>query len=129
METEVNRGYSDKELVEFKKLISKKIDLAQIQLESYTQAYSNSGSNDVSDTSPTFDPEDGSKTSNKEDNAALAARQKKFIRDLQLALERIQNKTYGICVKTGKKIPKERLLIVPHTTMSIEAKEKNQPQK
>lgn len=114
--------YSDRELLEFKNLILSKIKFAEDQLERYTLAFSNAGNNDVTDTSPTFDPEDGSETSNKEANAELAMRQGKFIRDLRAALFRIENKTYGICIKSGKLIPRERLLVVPHTTMCIEEK-------
>lgn len=118
----VKHRYSDKDLYEFKTLILSKIKMAQDQLDLYTLAYSNAGGNDVEDTSPIFDPEDGSEASNKEANAQLALRQKKFIRDLRMALERIQNKTYGVCIRTGELIPRERLLLVPHTTMSIQAK-------
>lgn len=115
--------YSESELLEFRNLIISKIQLAQEQLENYTLAFTNSGNNDILDTSPTFDVEDGTEASNKEANAELAIRQKKFIRALRSALGRIENGTYGICVKTGKRISRERLLLVPHTTMSVEAKE------
>lgn len=118
-----NLKYSDLELVEFRNLITSKIQLAQEQLETYTLAFTNSGSNDICDTSPSFDSEDGTEASNKEANAELAVRQKKFIRDLRSALGRIESGTYGICVRTGKKISRERLLLVPHTTMCVEAKE------
>ncbi len=118
--------YSNEELLEFKKLIMAKIHSAQKQLEQYTQAYINTSTNDDSDTAPLFDPEEGSEASNKEANAELAVRQKKFIRDLRSALARVENKSYGVCQVTGKLIPKERLLLVPHTTMTIEAKERVQ---
>ena len=86
-------------------------------------AVANAG-NDVTDTSPTFKAlEEGNSVLSKEENSKLAARQQKFIKDLEAALIRIENKTYGICRVTGKLIPKERLRIVPHTTMTIEAKE------
>ena len=115
--------YSNEELQEFKELILKKIDEAKRNLEQLTAAMSNGG-NDVDDTSPTFKTlEEGSSVLSKEENAKLAARQQKFIKDLEAALIRIENKTYGICKVTGKLIPKERLMIVPHTTMTIEAKE------
>ena len=80
--------------------------------------------NDVTDTAPTFKTlEEGSNVLLKEENQKLAARQQKFIRDLRAALVRIENRTYGICQVTGKLIPKERLMIVPHATMTVEAKE------
>ena len=84
---------------------------------------SNLDGNDVADTSPTFKVlEEGATTLNKEEAGHLAQRQKKFIQNLQAALVRIENKTYGVCRKTGKLIPKERLRAVPHATLSMEAK-------
>jgi RNA polymerase-binding transcription factor DksA len=117
--------YSDKDLAEFKKLILNKIEKAQKQLQLYEDAYKNGSSNDTEDTAPTFKSfDDGSNTLSKEANSQLAIRQDKFIRDLKNALIRIENKTYGICRVTGKLIRKERLILVPHATLSIEAKNK-----
>jgi len=115
--------YSDAELAEFKELILRKIEKAQQDLELIKSAYMNDLNNGTDDTSPTFKAfEEGSETMSKEANSALAIRQEKFIRDLKNALFRVENKTYGICKVTGKLIDKERLKIVPHATMSIEAK-------
>lgn len=123
METEVKERYSDAELAEFKTLIKGKIAKAQEQLEIYQNAYKNDGNNGTDDTAPTFKAfEEGSETMSKEANSQLAIRQEKFIRDLKNALNRIENKTYGICRVTGKLIAKERLKLVPHATLSIEAK-------
>jgi len=117
--------YSDNDLAEFKKLILDKIEKAQKQLQLYEDAYKNGSSNDTEDTAPTFKSfDDGSNTLGKEANSQLAIRQGKFIRDLKNALIRIENKTYGICRVTGKLIRKERLILVPHATLSIEAKNK-----
>ena len=114
--------YSDDELKEFKELILKKIDEAQHNLDLLTAAIAGN-ENDVNDTAPTFKTlEEGSNVLSKEENSRLAARQQKFIKDLQAALFRIENKTYGIFRATGKLIPKERLMIVPHATMTVEAK-------
>lgn len=115
--------YSDAELADFKELIQNKILKAQADLELIKSAYMNDLNNGTDDTSPTFKAfEEGSETMSKEANSQLAIRQEKFIRDLRNALIRIQNKTYGICKVTGKLIDKERLKLVPHATMSIEAK-------
>ena len=115
--------YSPEELQEFKELILAKIAKAEKDLEMLQQAVAGS-ENDVSDTAPTFKTlEEGSNVLLKEENQKLAARQQKFIRDLRAALIRIENGTYGICQATGKLIPKERLMIVPHATMTVEAKE------
>lgn len=123
MSVEVKERYSDAELVEFKTLILGKIQKAQEQLELYKSAYMNNGDNGTDDTSPTFKAfEEGSETMSKEANSQLAIRQDKFIRDLKNALVRIESKTYGICRVTGKLIAKERLKLVPHATLSIEAK-------
>jgi len=123
MATEVKERYSDAELAEFKTLIKGKIAKAQEQLEIYQNAYKNDGNNGTDDTAPTFKAfEEGSETMSKEANSQLAIRQEKFIRDLKNALNRIENKTYGICRVTGKLIAKERLKLVPHATLSIEAK-------
>jgi RNA polymerase-binding transcription factor DksA len=115
--------YSDTDLAEFKDLIVKKINKAQADLELIKSAYMNDLNNGTDDTSPTFKAfEEGSEIMSKEANSQLAIRQEKFIRDLKNALFRVENKTYGTCKVTGKLISKERLLVVPHATMSIEAK-------
>ena len=115
--------YSDAELEEFRAIIQEKLDQAIKDYELLKEAYTNDSNNGTDDTSPTFKAfEEGSETMSKEQNAQLAARQDKFIRDLKNALLRISNKTYGICRVTGKLINKERLKLVPHATLSIEAK-------
>ncbi len=115
--------FSDADLAEFKALMQAKLDKAKNDLELIKSAYMNDLNNGTDDTSPTFKAfEEGSETMSKEANSQLAIRQEKFIRDLKNALIRIENKTYGICKVTGKLINKERLKIVPHATMSIEAK-------
>lgn len=115
--------YSDADLQEFKKVILEKIAKAEQDLTRINEAFINNQNNGTDDTSPTFKAfEEGAETLSKEQNAILAGRQEKFIRDLKHALIRIENKTYGICRVTGKLIPKERLLAVPHATLSIEAK-------
>ena len=115
--------YTDKELERFKNIIIKKIDKAQQDFDLLKSAYMNDSDNGTDDTSPTFKAfEEGSETMSKEANTQLALRQEKFIRDLKNALIRIENKTYGVCRITGKLIKKNRLLVVPHATLSIEAK-------
>jgi len=115
--------YSDKDLAEFKALIEVKIEKAKSHLDLLKSSYMNDGNNGTDDTSPTFKAfEEGSETMSKEANTQLAIRQEKFIRDLKNALLRIENKTYGVCRVTGKLINKERLKLVPHATLSIEAK-------
>ena len=115
--------YTDKELERFKNIIIKKIDKAQQDFDLLKSAYMNDSDNGTDDTSPTFKAfEEGSETMSKEANTQLALRQEKFIRDLKNALIRIENKTYGICRITGKLIKKKRLMVVPHATLSIEAK-------
>ena len=115
--------YSDKDLAEFKSLIEAKIEKAKSDLDLLRSSYMNDGNNGTDDTSPTFKAfEEGSQTMSKEANTQLAIRQEKFIRDLKNALLRIENKTYGICRVTGKLINKDRLKLVPHATLSIEAK-------
>jgi len=123
MAEETKNRYSDKDLEEFRVLIQKKIDKAEHDLELIKSAYMNDHNNGTDDTSPTFKAfEEGSATMSKEANSALAIRQEKFIRDLKNAIIRIENKTYGVCRVTGKLISKERLKLVPHATLSIEAK-------
>ncbi len=115
--------YSDTELKKFRKLIEGKIDKAKADLELLKSSYMNDGNNGTDDTSPTFKAfEEGSQTMSKEANTQLAIRQEKFIRDLKNALIRIENKTYGVCRITGELIKKKRLFLVPHATLSIEAK-------
>ena len=119
----VKNNYNSKELSEFKKLIEDKISIAQKDLSLLKSSYKNDGNNGTDDTSPTFKAfEEGSETMSKEANTQLEIRQEKFIRDLKSALVRIENNTYGICRVTGKLIQKERLMLVPHATLSIEAK-------
>jgi len=118
--------YSDKDLKKFKSLIEEKIKKAQKDLALLKSAYMNDGDNGTEDTSPTFKAfEEGSQTMSKEANTQLAIRQEKFIRDLNAALIRIENKTYGVCRVTGKLINKKRLELVPHATLSIEAKNRS----
>jgi RNA polymerase-binding transcription factor DksA len=122
-ETPEKQRYSDKELQEFKALILEKLNKAKKDFELLVSSVSNSGGNDTEDTAPTFNVlEEGASALSKEEAGQLALRQQKFITSLEAALIRIENKTYGICRETGKLIPKERLLSVPHATLSIEAK-------
>jgi RNA polymerase-binding transcription factor DksA len=115
--------YSEEELEEFKELIQAKLEKAKKELELLIDAFSHKDGNTTDDTSPTFKlMEDGAEVSSKEEIGQLASRQKKFIQNLENALLRIKNGTYGICRVTGKLIPKERLRAVPHATLSMEAK-------
>ena len=115
--------YTKDELAEFRQLILDKIESAQDDLDVLRAATANDSDNGTEDTSPTFKQfEEGSSTLSKEENIKLAERQAKFIRSLNNALIRIENKTYGICRMKGKLIAKERLKLVPHATLSIEAK-------
>ncbi|MDR1883292.1 MAG: TraR/DksA C4-type zinc finger protein [Prevotella sp.] len=115
--------YSDEELNEFRDIIIEKLNKARTEYDELRAAITNADGNDVTDTSPTFKVlEEGASTLSKEEAGRLAQRQMKFIQNLQSALIRIENKTYGICRETGKLIPKERLRAVPHATLSIEAK-------
>ncbi|MEY2963579.1 MAG: hypothetical protein RL754_840 [Bacteroidota bacterium] len=117
--------FSDAELQEFKELITKKIEKAESDLALLREQFANDRNNGTDDTSPQFKSfEEGSMTMSKESNSQLAARQEKFIRDLNNALMRIENKTYGICRVTGKLIEADRLRLVPHATLSMEAKMK-----
>ena len=126
MEAKIEKTrYSDVELQEFKDIILEKLRVANEELSALTSTLSNSNANGTDDTAGTYKTlEDGSATLEKEQTNQLAARQKKFIDNLEAALVRIENKTYGICRETGKLIQKERLKAVPHTTLSIEAKNK-----
>jgi len=122
MATEKTR-YSDEELQEFKQLILQKLDDAKAELANLQGILNSANTHGTDDTASTFKIlEDGSETLAKEEAGQLAARQNKFIEQLENALIRIENKTYGICRVTGKLIPKERLRAVPHTTQSMEAK-------
>jgi len=123
--SDVKLKYSTEDLQEFKVIIEKKIARAQEDLALLKAAYKNDSDNGTNDTSHSFKSfDEGSEVMNKEANVQLAIRQEKFIRDLKNALLRIENKTYGVCRVTGKLIQKERLRIVPHATLSIEAKRK-----
>lgn len=125
MKTEQNEKtrYSDAELQEFKNLLLDKVRGAREELNALASSLSNPNLNGTDDTAGTYKTlEDGSATLEKESINQLAARQKKFIEQLEAALVRIENKTYGVCRETGKLIQKERLRAVPHTTLSMEAK-------
>ncbi|WP_299056721.1 TraR/DksA family transcriptional regulator [uncultured Polaribacter sp.] len=122
---EVKLKYSDEDLQEFKVIIEKKIARAQEDLALLEASYKNDAGNGTDDTSSSFKSfDEGSEVMSKEANVQLAIRQEKFIRDLKNALLRIENKTYGVCRVTKKLIQKERLKLVPHATLSIEAKRK-----
>lgn len=115
--------YNDEELAEFKDIILQKLEKARVDYEILKSAITMSESNDTQDTSPTFKVlEEGAATLSKEEAGKLAQRQIKFIQHLEAALVRIENKSYGVCRETGKLIDKERLRVVPHATLSIEAK-------
>tara|TARA_B100001142_G_C14203583_1_gene604832 strand:+ start:407 stop:796 length:390 start_codon:yes stop_codon:yes gene_type:complete len=121
---ETSKRYSDNDLEEFKILILEKIGSAERDLKRLRDSITQGAGNGTNDTYSAFKAfEEGSETLSKESNSILAQRQEKFIRDLRNALIRIENKTYGICRVTGKLIKKERLKLVPHATLSIEAKE------
>ena len=121
-ETEKTR-YSEADLQEFKGIILDKLRIAKEELSSLATSLSSPNANGTDDTAGTYKTlEDGSATLEKEQINQLAARQKKFIEQLEAALVRIENKTYGVCRETGKLIQKERLRAVPHTTLSMEAK-------
>ena len=115
--------YSDEELEEFRSIINDKLKLARRDYTEMMAQLTNANSNDVVDTSPTYKAlEEGSTTQSKEELIQMAQRQQKFIKGLEAALIRIKNKTYGIDRITGELIPKERLRIVPHATLSVESK-------
>ncbi len=115
--------YSESDLQEFKGLLLDKLRIAKEELNSLATSLSSPNANGTDDTAGTYKTlEDGSATLEKEQINQLAARQKKFIEQLEAALVRIENKTYGVCRETGRLIPKERLRAVPHTTLSMEAK-------
>ncbi len=115
--------YSDEELQEFKEIILDKLEKAKQDMKVYVDALSGISGNDIADTSPTFKVlEEGQQTLFKEETGRIASRLEKYIKNLEAALIRIENKTYGVCRETGKLIPKERLKIVPHATLSYDAK-------
>lgn len=123
---EVKTRYSDEELAEFKEIILEKLAKAKSEYNSLRKVVMHNGTNDIEDTTPSFKTveDDGALQLSKEEASQLAQRQYKFIQNLEAALVRIENKTYGICRVTGKLIPKERLRLVPHATLTVEAKEK-----
>ena len=124
MAENIRTRYSDAELAEYKALILEKLEGARNDYEQLRASITRSADNDTEDTSPTFKVlEEGAMTLSKEEIERLAAHQLKFIKTLEMALVRIEHKTYGICKTTGKLIPRERLLRVPHATECIEAKE------
>ena len=124
MAEEVKNRYSDEELAEFKALIEEKLAAAKKEYATLREYVTHSAANDTDDTSPSFKTveDDGAVQLSKEEAGALAQRQYKFIQNLEAALVRIENKTYGICRVTGKLIPKERLRLVPHATTTVEGK-------
>ena len=117
------KRYSDEELEEFRAIINEKLRLARRDFDSMMKQIMNADGNDVDDTSPTYKAlEEGSSTQSKEELVQMANRQQKFIQGLEAALVRIQNRTYGIDRITGELIPKERLRVVPHATLSVASK-------
>ena len=125
-EENIKVRYSDAELEEFKAIILEKLEAAKAEYNTLRGVVMHNGTNDIEDTSPSFKTveDDGANQLSKEEASQLAQRQYKFIQNLEAALIRIENKTYGICRVTHTLIPKERLRAVPHATLSIEAKEK-----
>ena len=117
--------YSDEELEEFRTIINDMLDKARKEYNTLRRVIMHNGSIDIEDTTPSFKTveDDGAYQLSKEEASQLAQRQYKFIQNLEAALVRIENKTYGICRETGKLIPKERLRLVPHATLTVEAKE------
>lgn len=125
MAEEIKTRYSDEELAEFKVIIEDMLTKAKSEYATLREVARSGGANDIDDTSPSFKTveDDGASQRSKEEASQLAQRQYKFIQNLEAALVRIENKTYGICRVTGKLIPKERLRLVPHATLTVEAKE------
>ena len=118
------KRYSDEELEEFRGIINEKLKVARANYEEMMAQLNHSNSNDIIDTSPTYKAlEEGSEAQSKEEIIQMAQRQQKFIKGLEAALIRIENKTYGIDRETGELIPKERLRAVPHATLSVASKE------
>lgn len=123
---EVKKRYSDEELEEFREIIHKKLEIAKADYQETMKVITNQNTNDINDTSPTYKAlEEGSAGQTKEQLIQMAQRQQKFIQGLQAALVRIENKTYGVDRLTGELIPKERLRIVPHATLSVASKQSN----
>ena len=123
---EIKKRYTDDELLEFKELIDRKLEIAKADYEETMKVLRNKNTNDVDDTSPTYKAlEEGSSNQTKEELVQMAQRQQKFIQGLQAALVRIGNKTYGVDRITCELIPKERLRAVPHATLSVASKEAN----
>ena len=122
----VKTRYSDAELAEFKAIIIDMLEKAKQEYNTLRKVVMNNGNNDIEDTTPSFKTveDDGAMQLSREEASQLAQRQYKFIQNLEAALVRIENKTYGVCRVTGKLIPKERLRLVPHATLTVEAKEK-----
>lgn len=123
MGNEEKLAYSSSELKEFEDLINLKLEKAKQEfnnLKSSLNKNDDSGSNSSFSYAKTL--EDGADTAEKESLNQLAVRQQKFINNLENALIRIKNGTYGVCIDTGKLIPKDRLMAVPHTMHCIEAK-------
>ena len=118
--------YSDEELAEFKSIILDMLEKAKQEYNTLRKVVMNNGNNDIEDTTPSFKTveDDGAMQLSREEASQLAQRKYKFIQNLEAALVRIENKTYGVCRVTGKLIPKERLRLVPHATLTVEAKEK-----
>ena len=123
MTQEERQRYSSEELIEFENLLNEKLEAARTELayirESLTRR-NDSGTDNTAGSQKIL--EDGADSQEKENINQLAARQQKFIQQLEFAVRRIKNGTYGVCIDTGKLIPKERLRAVPHTQHSIEAK-------
>ena len=118
------KRYSDEELEEFRDIINEKLKVARANYEEMMAQLNHSNSNDIIDTSPTYKAlEEGSEAQSKEEIIQMAQRQQKFIKGLEAALVRIENKTYGIDRETGELIPKERLRAVPHATLSVASKQ------
>ena len=126
MQTPERTCYSDEELAEFKKIILEMLEKAKAEYNTLRQVVMHNGTNDIEDTTPSFKTveDDGAMQLSREETSQLAQRQSPLIQNLEAALVRIENKTYGICRATGKLIPKERLRLVPHATLTVEAKEK-----
>jgi RNA polymerase-binding transcription factor DksA len=126
MAEEMNKTrYSDEELEEFRGIINGMLEKPRGEYDTLRKIIMHNGTNDIEDTTPSFKTveDDGAMQLSKEEASQLAQRQYKFIKNLEAALVRIENKTYGICRVTGKLIPKERLRMVPHATLTVEAKE------
>ena len=125
-EAQEKTRYSDEELAEFKAIIIEMLEKAKQEYNTLRKVVMNNGNNDIEDTTPSFKTveDDGALQLSREEASQLAQRQYKFIQNLEAALVRIENKTYGVCRVTGKLIPKERLRLVPHATLTVEAKEK-----